>query len=176
MNDFVSHFTFYSSSRISAIKQWKLISLIAWKIKLKTSNWQLIFVLVTFSFHILICIFILHPILLYSGDPENSSNSQTSFLRGRWLGCGQGLPPRVGGNWKSGWSSAGMGWAADGMGLRGYTSSQSFGHVGACADFAVCGLLCTKTFEKFSAHFNVLNAATLVEQYQEFLLRNVIYL
>lgn len=125
MNDFVSHFTFYSSSTISAIKEWKLISLIAWKIKLETSNWPLIFVLVTFSFHILICIFILHPILLYSGCPESSSNSQTSFLRGQCVGCGQGSHPRVGGSWKSGWSSGHMGWDADGMGLGGYSSSQS---------------------------------------------------
>lgn len=94
--------------------------------KLKTSNQQLIFVLVTFSFHILICIFLLHPILLYSGGPNFSANSQTSFLQGQWLGWGQGSQPRQGGTLESDWSSGHIGRTADGMGLRGYSSSHSF--------------------------------------------------
>lgn len=102
------------------------ISLIAWKMKLKTSNQQLIFVLVTFSFHILISIFPFHPILLYSGGPNCSAISQTSFRQGQWLGCGQGSWFRAVGTWESGWSSGHIGWTADGMDLRGYSSSQSF--------------------------------------------------
>lgn len=77
--------------------------------KLKTSNQQLLFVLVTFAFHILIRIFLLHPILLYSEGPNCSASSQTSFLWGQWLGCGQGSQPRAGQTWESGWSSGHIG-------------------------------------------------------------------
>lgn len=101
------------------------ISLIAWKMKLKTSNQQLIFVFVKFSLHILICIFLLHPILFYSGDLNSTSSSQTSFLPGRWWGCGQGSWPRAGDTCKSGWSPGHIGWTADGVDLRGHSSSCS---------------------------------------------------
>lgn len=49
------------------------------------------------------------------------------------------------------------------------------GHVGACAEFAVCGLLRTGTFEKLFAHFNVLNPAISMKGEWEFLLRNFIH-
>lgn len=92
----------------------------AWKMKWKTLNQQLIFVLVTF--HILICVFLLHPIFLYSGGPNCSASSQTWFPRGQWLGCGRGSQPGAGGTRES---SGHVGWAAGGTGLRGYSSSHS---------------------------------------------------
>lgn len=49
----------------------------------ETSNQQLILVLAAFSFHILICMFFfLIQMLLCSGGPNCSANSQTSFLQG----------------------------------------------------------------------------------------------
>lgn len=120
---------------------------------------QPIFVLVPFSFDFLICIFLLHPILLYSGGPDYSANCQTSFLWSQWLGSGPGSWPRV--VWDLSRPDP-LGILA-GVQIRWFLEDLALltpGQRGACAEPADCGLLSNRTFEQFLAHFSVLNPST----------------